>query len=198
MNLPQFETDREERIFLDTMHNATESLIDMFKSVSKILDPNFEVIYTGKKNGQWGYYPSKMAPNVAILMRKYGLHSIVDLGSGAGLFLLTMKHLGYETKGIEIEESLVKLSHSLGISTQQKDILKLTKPDIKKFGCIYFWEPLRETALCEKFVENLAKVVTKGQYIIYDCAGNTEAFLNENKKFKYLETKRGLRVYIVT
>lgn len=142
-----------------------------------------------KTKGQFGYYHNTRCAELYFFMKKHKKKRICDLGSGAGVLLQTIKTINWNiiVKGFEIEKSLVEYSNTYNnFRTLEKDILTLTKEDLKDQEIIYFWEPLYEDGLAKKFAENLGKVLTKGQLIVYYQSGRIGDHLKKVENFKFL------------
>jgi hypothetical protein len=196
MNIKKDLSIGEISVFKDTVECLFGAVEEMYRTVVQIEDPTHIVNFTSKNNGEWGYYINGRVAEIALLLRKYNLKNIVDLGSGSGILLLLLKYLGFSVKGIEKEDKLIKISHLLYVETQKRDLLELKDTDIKSFDCIYMYEPIRDESLCVKFVEKLEQATHKGQYIFYCQAGYTKACLDKKfNSFKLLEEDSGILIY---
>jgi trans-aconitate methyltransferase len=123
---------------------------------------------------------------VAIL-KKNKIRSFIDLGCGAGVLLkiLTMFIPDISVKGVDNEETLVQYCNKfMAFGTKKRNILSLKREDIESYQVIYFYEPFTSRSMAQRFVENLSKIVTEGQYIIYMPAGSIQMFLREAKNIK--------------
>jgi hypothetical protein len=164
-----------------------------------------------KNQGQYGYWNNRSVDTVAELALKYELSSILDLGSGPGIMLFLLKfidnnvgkRLFKKLKGYEIEPLFVKDGNNLFFSRygepgdviEKKDILKITTRDLIGYEIVYFWEPLHERELAEKFVSNLSRSMIEGQYIFYYQSGFIGEFLKYDPKFVPLECYNNIQVY---
>lgn len=193
------------------INDYNSTLTNLYKAVRK---PNsgentldYKVKLTGDNKGQFGYYVTEDVASIIGIMKAVKAKSILDLGSGPGLILKTIRTFTkFEVSGYDNERELVEIgNHILGYDTLKlKDILTVTTQDIGKFDVLYFWEPLRDRELCEKFVDNLSKVTVKDQYIIYKPAGSIAEYLHKVERFEKVELygqdnhMSYMRVYKVT
>jgi 2-polyprenyl-3-methyl-5-hydroxy-6-metoxy-1,4-benzoquinol methylase len=140
------------------------------------------------KNGQYKYYNNPYVLNLIKFLKLNNIKSFLDLGCGAGILFRILHIFNYELKlkGYEIEDNLIEICNRLNHTKPavKKDILKLTIDDIKDYQVLYFWEPLCDRKLAEKFVTNLAKILQPNQIIVYYQSGSIGDFLVENKKIE--------------
>ena len=174
-------------IHLPTAHMCVEPLIRYIGNVYKSQLfrnqslKNKSLHYTskreGKNKGQFGYYFNSHLIDLLLFMWEYNLKSIVDLGAGVGHLIMILYEFGFSVGGYEIEKDLIlegikiHQSHILENCLKEKDILILTKIDLRQFEVIYFWEPFSDERLVKKFVDNLISRMKKNQYIAYRQSG---------------------------
>lgn len=162
------------------------------------LDSN--IIYTTKKNGEFGYYVSdpSIAIEISSIMKLMKLYNICDLGSGCGILIDILRIFDIMADGFEIEDSLINIEKNIfnNGSTYKKDLLSLSGNDLKKYDCLFFWEPFSDYKLCKRFVKVLERSCSKNQYIFYLRSGQIGQFLEVSKKFEFVEhIGRTLLVY---
>ena len=177
-----------EKLIVDNVNDEITCISQLYKKLRNVYknDIDYQPKTIGKNKGQYGYYISEYCGSLVILMKRLKLKSLLDLGSGPGLILNPIKRNVPHSRcvGYEIEEELVNIGNSISyLPILRKDILKITKEDIKDFQVIYFWEPLKDEVLAKKFVENLSKIVIPNQIICYKPAGFIYNFLRQNSKF---------------
>lgn len=179
-----------ERVQMGLTNHLADYMFELYRKITIPILPT--IVGTGKNSGdnkgQWGYIQSRGIGELIFLLNKLKIDSIIDLGSGAGILLSIIKAFNptIKTRGFEIEEELVNHSRiSYGSPIYQKDILKITASDIRDHKALYFYEPLCDRDLCQKFVENLEQIVTD-QYLIYKPAGAIAEFLHKSKVFEHV------------
>lgn len=181
-----------------------EMVYDRFSAFAAKTTDLKQIVYTtkGKNGDEWGYYVSHNIGRLAVVLKKNKIKSLVDLGCGAGVLLrvLSMYVPYISLRGIDNEESLVSYCNRfMNHSAKKGNILSLKREDIEHYQVIYFYEPLRSEKLAQQFVENLSKIVTKGQHIIYIPAGSIGKFLSEAKNIKRINNTTGpWQMYKVT
>jgi len=168
---------------------------------------------------EYGYYINDDLGDIIIALSKYELNQIIDLGCGPGHIISFLQTFGYKVKGFEIEDQLItdhKISHPRSgnygeIPIIKKNILTLTTKDLTirdpENCAIYFYEPLTSNDYrdgkpnddhIKSFVSNLVKQMSKGQYILYKCAGNISTYLYKeanNKNLEHIENLNSLIIY---
>jgi hypothetical protein len=156
-------------VFMQIMKNKYGNIDDIAYTIKR----------EGNNSGQFGYYFNSQIEPLLKIIDKYTITSIADLGAGYGLTSFILKNSGIASIGYEIEDRYVEFSKFLCEDMViKKDILTLKRDDIKRYGAVYFWEPLYLRELAEKFVNNLVEIMYKGQYIIYRPSGSIGEFLS--------------------
>lgn len=197
---------KKEQKQLNHLRGLLRYIFDLFATtarvfdMSKYIENNISKRKEGKNEGQWGFIQSPQIDNLILILNRLKIGSFIDLGSGCGILIATVKiyyqHIYNDyikVAGYEIEDDLVKIGSYYGVI--KKDILTLDKDDIKSFGALYFYEPLQSPTLAKEFVENLEPIMYSGQYIIYQPAGSIYKYLNECKSLVYLGNHFGHHIY---
>lgn len=181
---------------LATKRSTTFDFEDAYSSIL-----NTEKRKDNENKGQWGYYLSQDIEKFLFIIDKLKTKSIVDLGSGPGLLLkaILLYNHKIKVKGYEIEDVFIEDSQLLDLQNQifKQDILQLETKDIINCDTIFFYEPVADPKLAKQFVNNLSKIVIKGQWIIYNRAGYIGDNLDKNKRFKQYYSLNSYRVYKV-
>ncbi len=147
-----------------------------------------------------GYYPYIANDDiglVGIYMQKLGLKSVVDLGCGLGFGMLLLRDkFGVEVGGYELDSELLsKIPKKDKHLFKEKNILDLTKDDIKDYQVIYFYDPIYNTESRKRFIDNLSNIMSEGQYLIFKDAGNFtttwEIMMEHKDKFKTIYFIKG-------
>lgn len=184
---------------LDLMNRVNKSSIlagRVFRStVNKELYNNGIVggtKHSGNNKGQFGFYHTDYAGQILTILNRLGLSSICDLGSGPGILLSCLSSFGTELriKGYEIEKEFVDMAQKLFYGNdivECKDILSLQAVDVRNYSAIYFWEPLYDSKLAKRFIDNLNIILKKGQYIIYQPSGAIGQYLTKCERFQWVE-----------
>lgn len=185
----------EQYLFSRMIYNHIQSLIFLYAAFrSKIKDNKID--YTVKKNGEFGYYCNTNIIPVIKYIETNDIKSVLDLGSGCGIFLKVLKqYTNIEIMGYEIDNILVNLANKFHVPTLKKNIITLKKSDIEKYQLIYFWEPLADDELAKKFANNLVKILSKDQIIIYKCAASIGKYLEQTKKLDSVDIIEGYTLY---
>jgi len=179
----------------------------------------------GEDGSEWGYIPThfEMSYIIVELIEHFKIKKMLDMGAGAGFFLLAVrkviqvvssdKRFDFLNKysvaldGIDNEEVFVK-DAKLGFLTsiaeyagtfnlKLKDLLKIQQDDLKGYDALFMYEPMARQELAKLFVEQLSKAVHKGQYIFYNQAGSIGHYMELNDKFKPVYRYRQIMVYRV-
>lgn len=108
-----------------------------------------------------------------MLQKKYELiqslsnqKSILDIGSGTGYFLNTMKKNGYETCGIEINESARKYSiDKFNLEIYTPDYLTENKIH-KRFGTVTLWHVLEHIYNPKEYLSHINALILDSGYLI--------------------------------
>ena len=124
------------------------------------------------------------------LVKREKIKNLIDLGCGAGIILKAAQDNGIKVKGFELDPKLIFYAKKLGVPVKKKDILKITTKDLEGFDNIYFWEPLADYELAEKFVANLMKV-SKGKTIYYKGYGGIKSAFEKRKHEVDMKTTGG-------
>jgi SAM-dependent methyltransferase len=112
--------------------------------------------------------------------------SILDIGSGTGHFLSTMKTAGWDIKGIEINEKARKYAAAqFYIDTLSPE--KINTLPLKSFDCITLWHVLEHFYDPFGFMEEIAGVIKPGGkiFIALPNAGSFDAGHYGNKWAAY-------------
>lgn len=152
------------------------------------------------KEREYGYYVSDHIPIIGIWLNRLKKYNFLDLGSGPGLIRNTLNHITNSRlvfKGYENEDILVTLGLRLHNNIISKNIVSLEKKDIENAEIIYFWEPLVDAVMVDKFVTNLSKITKPGQIIIYHPAGLIGGYIEKCDKFKLVHVYFPYSVYLV-
>lgn len=153
----------------------------------------------GEREGEYGYYMSGFIRDLYVIMNRLKLTKLLDLGSGPMIGLMPLHNRGIICKGFEIEDNFINLANRLLYynSCVKKDILKITKSDIKDYEVIFFYEPFCSKKLSKQFIQNLSKIVSKEQIIVYNQA-NFDNYLDECQNFAKIKCNYPLKIYLVT
>ena len=192
MNIALTKAEESKAHEIDRVVNLITDLVyDYFnkgvKHESRIVN-----VKKSKKNSEldeWGYYVSHEIGLLAMILRKNKVRSFMDLGCGAGVLLriLTMYTDGLIVGGIDNEPTLVKYCNErMAYGAKEADLLTITRANVSRYEVLYFYEPLAGKEAAQKFVENLSKIVVKGQYIIYYPAGYIWDYLNKSTNIKQI------------
>ncbi len=170
-------------------------------------NPNIHKVYhrTINDGKNFGYWVTGPAPLIRYI-EENKVSSFLDLGCGAGLLLKCIKLVlpNIKLKGIELNGDLYQIASRLlrayplseTIELQLKDILTLTKKDIKGYQTLFAYEPLNDKQLSKEFAENLYKIMGPDQVFVL----RPVAYMREelDKVFKYtskVPSKNGLITY---
>jgi len=192
-------TITEQYLFSSMIRNELDSLIQLYRAFrTKCMNGSItnKVDYQVKKNGEYGYYPNTHIIPIIKYIEENDIKSILDLGSGSGIFLkLLNQYTNVEVMGYENEKKLVDLSNRFKVPTLKKNIITLKKQDIQDYQVIYFWEPLYDNKLAQKFANNLVNILSKDQIIIYKGAGSIGHYLDLTKKLDIVDIIEGYTLY---
>jgi hypothetical protein len=160
--------------------NMVNNMLMMFINESNNRKINHDgKLYKNKNNGEWGYCINLDFGEVATYMLENNLKTIIDLGAGIGHGIEILNTMGLQAKGYEIKDSLIKenahffgkkltmLGANESLTIEKKDIMNLTKNDIKDFEVIYLWQPFKDKILLNKFFINLFKIISLNQIILF-------------------------------
>lgn len=206
-----YKTKAEKFVFERTIDKMMSYIIGTYRS-SLQNSPGYEtgLYYStkrkGKNKGQYGYFINGTAVQyLSTFMYDNKMNSCIDLGCGVGHVINILGYFGFNCKGYEIEDELIKESRKIHQSYRssiiiKKDITKLLKRDLKvgrkKADVLYFWEPMHDDKQCKIFVENLVEQMFIGQHIAYMCSGMTNKLLNEHPKLAKKPHRGSLLIYI--
>lgn len=153
-----------------------QSLMSFLKSpliLVKKQDKIRRLLYTTKRNGEYGYYSSANdVPSILNIIKSLDIDSFLELGSGIGLVLKLIKNLGHfrpkDVKGFEIESTLINIANIFFKDTDivEKDILTLENSDISRYESIYFWDPFCDKSKADAFANNLINILDDSQYVL--------------------------------
>lgn len=143
---------------------------------------------------EYGYSIAPLG-KVAVLMRRLGIKSICDLGCGAGIALHALQYHCEDIKvsGFDNEECLVTLANQINEcdTFKVKDITKLVMGDISEDTLVYFYEPIYEFSLCEKFIDNLCEILKPNQLVycsnVNQSVGFSHTLLLRNNHMEYYD-----------
>lgn len=170
-------TKREQQIVASSINLVAQSVYSMYMGYLTSQKKHHDGIHYTRKNNkdEFGYYFNNNIHEVIIFMKLLKLTSVLELGAGAGLAMNLFEIFGFQAKGFEIEDELIKEYSILFARNRssiiKKDILTLTKPDFKidskPASIIYLWEPFSSSSLQKQFAELLVSKMYKGQYLAY-------------------------------
>lgn len=127
-------------------HNASKGLLNLFYRISRSImlriKSSFIKRITGIKSGY-----------------------LLDIGSGSGYFLARMKDIGWQVKGIEINEKARETSSS-GFGVEVLPPEQLTLLGDESFDCITFWHVLEHLSNPELFLKNALRLLKPGGFCI--------------------------------
>ena|ERR1044072_11170 len=151
--------------------------------------PDQESVATG--NGGFWFVANHVYFVFKAIKEEMGIKvdSFIDLGCGTGNILIGARNLLGATRlsGVEIDIALVEQAkrntESLGpeIITEiiQADLLAW-KPAVNDFDMVYIYDPIRDLALREKFLNSLTGWLRDGQYVFYNrIVGEMPAWLEK-------------------
>ena len=119
---------------------------------------------------------------ISKLTPKHG--SILELGSGHGFFLDTMKKKGYKITGIEVSKAKRKISQQIS-STKTLDIdITQTIPDIGTFDTIVFFQVLEHISKPVEFLKNCKKLLKPTGKIVAEVPNLDDFQLQLNDSYK--------------
>lgn len=169
---------------------AMATMADTFIQNPDNILPKIKEVYRKpkKSNKEWGYLVNDSdAGYLYVLAKRFGVSNICDLGCGMGIILkaMSIEYLnfegtgfknGFSVTGYDNEETLLKMCNSLhtfnvinkayATDFRLKDITKLNESDIPNDSIIYWWLPIHDWGLSEKFISNIVKVAKKGQIFV--------------------------------
>lgn len=177
---------QQKEVFQEMENMKLNEVMKIFKEKKekveeKLIKLQDKVYRCGKKDGEWGYYPSDpyIIKNIVNFLSSQPYDSVAydstlsfcDLGSGAGILLAVLKDIfpKLTVKGFENERTLIKISKSIlpENAIVYKDLMLIKEKDIKEYSILYSWEPMRDDEKLKKFFEVLAKAMNKNQLFIY-------------------------------
>jgi hypothetical protein len=123
-----------------------------------------------------GYHPE----NGYIPMLKF-----LDCGCGIGFTVLLAGIAGFDSHGIELNSKLIKVANVLNYP--QKTIKRanvLTYAEYSEYDIIYFYCPLRNRKLEEKFEEKVEKDMKVGAYLIANLKASMKII--KDSRFKLI------------
>jgi SAM-dependent methyltransferase len=103
--------------------------------------------------------------------------SVLDIGSGTGHFLSTMKEAGWETKGIEINKSAREYSASkfcLEVISPEE----ITSLNDQEFDCITMWHVMEHFHNPENYFKEIGRLLKPGGTVIVALPNNDSADSN--------------------
>jgi len=146
-----------------------------------------------KEDKEFGYWVSQSGGQLLNIMERLDISRIIDLGCGCGYMLKAMRSVEpIEIFGYDNEQVLIDIACSKGTLSQSdqefklKDILTLKQSDIPQNSLIYWWEPIKDKELCEKFIDNICNISYPNQIIVFTSAAYSGDFMRQNKKVECL------------
>lgn len=196
--------DEELKRVQDIATVMNELINPMYRTLASQIPSYDDVSYKRKgeeDTPEFGYYISYFLKEVVEVINYFEVKSLLDLGCGAGIFTSVLKSTtgikvaGYDNEKVFIERKLGYVQHE---EFKLKDITKVTRKELSKYDCVYFWEPIIHRPTCEKFIQNLVREMPDNQYIIYKCDGPAIDYLSQEKGLALLAVHGGfnpIRVY---
>lgn len=180
----------DERGSIDRIKHNSNAVVAMANSLAPDC-PDVAKIYRRIKPNkkEWGYIVNAdEAGYLYTLMRRLNIPNLCDLGCGMGIILKAItdefinytgdKDKGLAVTGYDNEEALLKICKILNEKRywankfELKDITTLVTADIPDDSVIYWWLPMADDEMAEKFISNIVKVVKKGQ--LFAVVGHAE------------------------
>lgn len=170
------------KIFLNEKY---EDILKSYGNVAKNLQD--ERGHTPNVFGRFAHIPSNGLAEK--LLEKYyepGF-KLLDIGCGLGNILKLGNEIGYQSTGIEINESLKKYHE--GLNVIYGDVLNIDLKFIKDFDVIYLYRPLGPLNKCNKLFEKLYKNCKDNCKIIYVYSSQLELGLKRKFNFEKFDTE---------
>ena len=200
--------EQKERLYSE--ESKLYSRLDVYRgmtfNVSLLKERYKDIIYNqkGTERSEFGFYLTQNFLTIYHILLSLKTKSLLDLGSGPGLLLQSLCSIVNVRVGYEIEDVFVEDGRSVfNQDIKKKDILTLTKKDVKSFEVLFFYEPFtpynhiqeKENSKPKEFIDNLVNILTKGQYILYDQAGEIGKHILESGAFEQVTYTRGIYLY---
>lgn len=91
--------------------------------------------------------------------------SILDVGCGDGQFLLYLKELGWQVKGVEINSYAAKRAEEKGLQVYNQDLLDVDFGD-ETFDVVRLWSVVEHLHNPFATIEKVSRIVKKGGFLI--------------------------------
>ena len=109
---------------------------------------------------------------------------VLDLGCGAGEFILKLEKIGCEAFGIDFDEGAIKIAkNNFGL----KNVFSMSfddffnRTDVGKFDIITFFEVLEHLEAPADFMNKIKKFLKPGGKIVFSTPSRERFFVNANK-----------------
>lgn len=157
---------------------------DILKEVNKVYkkeNPSFYTKITRKSLSKLIIAREKLLLNLKLPKKIFQDCTLLDLGSGSGIYSLIYNHLGAKTELVEYEKKFIEQSKSLFKKFAKNPNYKISNIDIfkyknnKKFDIVTFNGVAHHTQNPKKILSNACKFLNKKGFFIYGI-GNKSGF----------------------
>ncbi len=201
------ELSTEEKLLKDSVNNVSNTLLSMCRGIIRDASPDIKKLFNRVKENEkeFGYICAEFAAgDICLVMKRFGLNTITDLGCGMGFILKAISYgfVGqeYYVYGYDNEDTLLRVANSFDkhwsnkheYYFKNKDICLLKDKDIPNKSLIYWWAPMCDNVLINKFLDNIVNIVEPGQ--IFAILGYGPEL--EKRGVKYLGSFNILNIYI--
>jgi len=156
---------------------------------------NYREKSKGPNKGQYGYYINNQVEDIIFAIERLNINKTLDIGAGVGHVVAILRQLGFQIRGIENEPALFEKSRLITSNIFLKDFFETTKGYMSYYDAFYFWEPVFDEKLAERFVKHLSEVVGKDTHILYKCSGPIGFYLHRDPSFIRLEGCNSISIY---
>lgn len=169
------ELSKEQKDIIRVLCNEYEAMFIRTISTKDKNAINYRNRYDDKK--AFGYWKSSNEVELIEILRTLNIKSIFDIGCGPGLFLQNLYTImasfmqNLIIGGIDKNEHCIRLAKRICIQNNESfevlNMFDITTSLLKKWDCVYIWDPLTEKDEIKKFLFHLASVIPKNKYIIF-------------------------------